>query len=228
MQLTEKHSWISRTFPFGLYMLFIGLYSLVEPMVSEETTATYLTPLFYTLKISVVIIALAFFRKSYDELSRFKVNLNYLITTLILGVVVFVLWVNMDWPFATMGEVQPYDPHILPPEWFLPFIIIRLFGTSVIVPIFEELFWRSFILRYIINSDFRSVKLGSFSWPSFVISSILFGLEHNLWLAGIVAGIFYNLLLYRTKNLWYCILAHGITNLLLAIYVIKTGSWQFW
>lgn len=228
MPLAERHPWISRALPFGLYMLFVGLFSIVDPLVDEETAIVFLTPAFYALKIASVVIALAFFRKTYNELTRFKVNSGHLITTLALSVVVFVLWINMDWPFAAMGEIHAYDPRLLPEGWLYPFITLRLFGASVVVPLFEELFWRSFILRYIIDPDFTSVKLGTFSWPSFVISSALFGLEHNLWLAGIMAGIFYNILLYRTKNLWYCILAHGVTNLALGIYVIKTGSWQFW
>ncbi|MGA7827253.1 MAG: CPBP family glutamic-type intramembrane protease [Geobacteraceae bacterium] len=56
----------------------------------------------------------------------------------------------------------------------------------------------------------------------------MFGLEHNLFLAGIMAGIAYNLLLYRTKSLSACILAHGLTNLALGIYVLQTGKWYFW
>ncbi len=154
--------------------------------------------------------------------------MGHAITALATGLLVFVLWINMDWNFATMGTPDAYDPGILPLKWFYAFILVRIFGASVIVPIFEELFWRSFILRYIINPDFTLVKIGTFSWLSFLISSVLFGLEHYYWLAGIAAGLLYNLLICRTRNIWYCIIAHGITNLALGIYVVKTGNWHFW
>ena len=41
-------------------------------------------------------------------------------------------------------------------------------------------------------------------------------------------GVAYNLLLYRTKSLYACIVAHGVTNLAPAIYVLATGEWSFW
>ena len=224
-----SHPWVSRSIPFALYMLFIALQGVLEPVVSEEFSAVYFIPVLYAVKTFVVIISLVVLWDFFDELTwPPAVNLANLIVSIITGVVVFVLWINMDWSFATMGGVKSYDPSVLPHGWIYPFIFIRLLGASVVVPIFEELFWRSFILRYIINPDFSSVKLGTFTLSSFIVSSILFGLEHNLWLAGIMAGVFYNVVLYRTKNLYYCILAHGITNFLLGVYVVKTGNWQFW
>lgn len=104
----------------------------------------------------------------------------------------------------------------------------RLFGAVLVVPVMEELFWRSFLIRYIITPDFTSVPVGCFSWPSFLIASVLFGFEHNLVVAGILAGIVYNLLLYCTRSLSSCIMAHSITNLALGVYVVNTGHWYFW
>jgi CAAX prenyl protease-like protein len=92
----------------------------------------------------------------------------------------------------------------------------------------EELFWRSFLLRYLINPDFKKVPIGTFSLFSFVSTVVLFGLEHHRWLPGIIAGIIYTLLLYRKKELFDCILSHAITNLVLGIYVIMTHQWRYW
>ena len=97
-----------------------------------------------------------------------------------------------------------------------------------IVPVMEELFWRSFLMRYLINQDFRSVPMGAFTWFSFMGVAILFGLEHHRVIVGIIAGLLYNLLLIRQKKLKGAILAHGVTNLGLGIYVLLTGSWMFW
>jgi hypothetical protein len=79
-----------------------------------------------------------------------------------------------------------------------------------------------------VNPDFHKVPLGTFSWTSLGITVALFGVEHNQWLAGLVAGLLYTLLLYRTKLLFACILAHAVTNLLLGIYVLNTQQWQYW
>jgi len=107
-------------------------------------------------------------------------------------------------------------------------IAARLIGAGVVVPVMEELFWRSFLMRYLINPNFRSVPMGAFAWFSFIGVAILFGLEHHRVIVGIVAGVIYNLLLILQKKLRGAILAHGITNLGLGIYVLLTGSWMFW
>ena len=104
----------------------------------------------------------------------------------------------------------------------------RIAGAVLVVPLMEELFWRSFLIRYIIDKNFDSVRMGTFTWASFLITAVLFGFEHNYILAGIMAGVFYNLLLYKTRSLAQCVLAHAVTNLALAIYVVSTGKWQFW
>jgi CAAX prenyl protease-like protein len=98
----------------------------------------------------------------------------------------------------------------------------------LVVPLMEELFWRSFLLRYLIDQNFESVPVGSFTWPSFLVTTVLFGLEHHFLVAGMLAGAIYSLLLYRTRSLAQCVLAHAVTNLALAGYVLYTGNWYFW
>lgn len=105
---------------------------------------------------------------------------------------------------------------------------VRLAGAALVVPLMEELFWRSFLLRWLVRPDFRRVSLGTFTVQSFLIATVLFGLEHNLWLSGLVAGVAYTALLYRSKNLWSCIVAHGVTNLALGVHVLVTQQWHWW
>jgi CAAX prenyl protease-like protein len=61
-----------------------------------------------------------------------------------------------------------------------------------------------------------------------LFSALLFGVEHDLWLAGIIAGLAYGWLYVRTGNLWSPILAHGVTNLLLGLWILATGEWRLW
>lgn len=219
---------LHRSLPFAAYMLFILIQDVVTPYIPEAIATIWLTPVMYAIKITATIAVLIYCWRHYDELRMEKVEAVNIVYAVVTGIIVFVLWINMDWKFVTMGTPVIYDPHKLSPNWFYAFVAIRMFGTSVIVPIFEEIFWRSFILRYIIHSDFKSVQIGTFSWASFIVSSLLFGAEHYFWLAGIMAGMFYNLLLYKTKHINYCILAHGITNGVLGIYVLMTAGWRFW
>jgi CAAX prenyl protease-like protein len=84
------------------------------------------------------------------------------------------------------------------------------------------------MIRYLIEPNFRTVPIGAFTWLSFLSVAVLFGLEHNRVLVGIIAGLLYGLLLVRQKKLSGVILAHGVTNLGLGIYVLLTGNWMFW
>jgi CAAX prenyl protease-like protein len=111
-------------------------------------------------------------------------------------------------------------------DWLL--VAIRIAGAALVVPVMEELFWRSFLMRWIDSPDFESVEPSQLSLKSFAITVLLFGFEHNLWLAGIVAGLAYGWLYKRHQTLWSPILAHAVTNGLLGLWVLRTGNWSYW
>ncbi len=231
---TIQKEWFPRVFPFLLFIAFMVIENFIEYLSKYfsplETFAEYDSYIFYPIKTVLVIIVLLLMWERYSEIdvkNGFTAK-NFLIG-FFSGTAVFVLWINMDMKSATMSEPKPYNPFIFSNSTIFNLIIsFRLFGSAVVVPVFEELFWRSFILRYIINTKFEDVPIAKFTWVSFIISSIFFGLEHNLWLAGIMAGLSYCLVLYYTRSLFIAMFSHGITNLLLGIYVITTGNWQFW
>ena len=222
----------ARIVPFALYMVFIGLDEALRYLASAGyialTADSFL--LLYPLKIAAVITALWYFRKDYSELrwndlSQWKFTLFSTIT----GIVVFVLWIHMTWPFAVFGTLNGYDPTSLQGGTArIAVIASRLVGAAMVVPIMEEFFWRSFIVRYIMKPEFEQVQVGTFTIASFTISAVLFGFEHNLWLAGIMAGAGYNFVLYQTKSIAQCILAHAVTNGALGVYILLTQSWYFW
>lgn len=223
---------LSRIAPFTLYMIFVALEGFLHYLVNKGllTIPDHYLLCLYPFKVLAVALVLFYFRRSYTEI-RFKELLSpalFLFSSLA-GIAVFILWINLDQPFATIGTLRGFDPNLFPAEGMRIFLIAtRLAGAALVVPLMEELFWRSFLIRYIISPDFSKTPLGRFTWPSFLITTVLFGLEHNLFLAGMLAGIAYNLLLYRTKSLAGCIYAHGLTNLALGIYVLQTGKWYFW
>jgi uncharacterized protein len=222
----------ARIIPFALYFAFIGLDEGLRYLVSVGLISlpSYTFLLLYPLKISTVIAALWYFHTDYTELHWPDLSQwQHTLFSIVSGIAVFLLWIKMTWPFAVFGTVQGYDPtSIQQGSARIAVIASRLFGASIVVPIMEELFWRSFIVRYIIKPEFEKVQIGIFTITSFVISAILFGMEHNLWLAGIMAGVVYNFVLYKTKSITQCILAHAVTNGSLGVYVLSTQSWYFW
>jgi CAAX prenyl protease-like protein len=146
------------------------------------------------------------------------------------GILVLVIWIVPEKYLFQIGQSTAFDPYALGGSQGAAILLIgvRLIGSSLVVPVMEELFWRSFLMRYLINPDFRSVPLGAFTWFSFLGVAVLFGLEHHRVLVGIIAGLLYGFLLIRQKNLKGVILAHGVTNCGLGIYIIVTGNWMFW
>ena len=96
------------------------------------------------------------------------------------------------------------------------------------VPPLEEIFYRSFLYRYIAKPDFQSVPLGQFSWTPFLATSVVFGLAHQEWLAGILCGFAYQSLVCRKKRLGDAISAHAVTNFLLGVWIVWKGAWHFW
>lgn len=228
----KKHSASApaRYLPFAVFMAFIGIEELLRaaaekgylPLSSESLL--YL----YPIKILVVVGILYSFRKEYNELVwRDLLNLKFSIAALLSGIAVFLLWINLDWAQPSIAG-HGYNPLLLPLSAQPYMIALRIFGAVIVVPIMEELFWRSFLLRYITDTNFHKVQLGRFTWPSFLITVVLFGFEHHLILAGMVAGIIYNMVIYRTKSLAQCVFAHAVTNAALAIFVLVYQRWDLW
>ena len=93
----------------------------------------------------------------------------------------------------------------------------------------EEIFWRGFLLRYLINEKFTEVPIGAFSWLSFAVVTVAFGFTHSPadWVAALITGALYNLVAYRTRSLTSCVIAHAVTNLLLGIWIMATGNGDF-
>ena len=181
----------------------------------------------YPIKTVAVTIALYFYRKNYVELYQ-RITVKSIFIACFVGILVFIIWILPEGLYPTLGESQ-FNPFIFENRaWVIFQIIFRLTGAVIVVPIFEELFWRSFLIRWIIDQDFQKIPIGKFTWLSFGLIVIFFGLEHHRWLVGMAAGAIYNGFLYQQKKLWPCIIAHGITNLALGIYVLITNNWSFW
>ena len=170
------------------------------------------------------------------------------------GLGVFLFWVGLDGLYPDIYSLQreylcpglerigmgwlcpksdaphlPWNPHAqFGPglAWF--FAVMRLAGSTLVVPPLEEVFYRSFLYRYIAAPDFQSVPLGAFRWTPFIVTSLIFGFGHREWVAGILCGFVYQGVVCHTKRLGDAMVAHALTNFLLGLYVMARGAWQFW
>ena len=161
------------------------------------------------------------------------------------GVGVCVIWIGLGGFYPKLSELGvklglsqaptaaalPWNPNLqfgdsAPLAWC--FIAVRILGSSLVVPALEEVFFRSFLYRYLAKADFQSVALGTFAALPFFVTSAVFAFEHEEWLPGILCGFAYQGLVIWKKRLGDAIVAHGITNFLLGVWVLWKGAWQFW
>jgi CAAX prenyl protease-like protein len=148
------------------------------------------------------------------------------------GLLAFGVWISPQVLFHASPRLDGFDPEFFGssgwPYWTN--LAFRLARMVIVVPLLEEIFWRGFLLRYLVHDDFRRVPFGTFTWTSFIITTAGFCLEHQAmdWPAAAVTGILYNLTACRTRSLLACVVAHAVTNLALALYVLQTRQWGFW
>jgi CAAX prenyl protease-like protein len=217
----SRAAWL-RILPFAAYLFFIVAGDVLERLGMGAEALRWV----YPVKIAAVALLLALFWRRYEELSG-KISARTAVVAVAVGVAVLVLWIRLSTGWMVIGSPAGFDPRSSGQvDWLLAGI--RIAGAALVVPVMEELFWRSFLMRWIAADDFQSVEPSQLRFKSFVITVLLFGFEHNLWLAGIVAGAAYSLLYKRHRTLWSPILAHAVTNGLLGIWVVQTGQWSFW
>jgi exosortase E/protease (VPEID-CTERM system) len=146
-----------------------------------------------------------------------------------IGAVTFVVWMAIlpaglsgkdGWPVALQGMSSAGAA-----LW----LAVRVIGYVLVTPLAEELAFRGYVTRRLISAEIDRVSMGTFRWPSFLVSSLLFGAFHgHLWLQGTIAGMVFAGALYRRRSLGDAVLAHATTNGLIACYVFVTGHWSVW
>jgi CAAX prenyl protease-like protein len=158
--------------------------------------------------------------------------------SILLGIAVFIIWIGPDQIYPAYRSLPLFSNAVighatatttLPQRTNAFFLTFRILNSVIAVPILEELFWRGFLMRWLIGRDFRTIPLGTWSAEAFWIVALLFASEHGpYWDVGLITGVIYNWWMLRTRNLWNCIIAHAVTNACLAAWVIGAGQWQYW
>jgi uncharacterized protein len=214
--------------PFAALLSILALerWSTLPPLTFQVGGAIFLT----------AVIALVW--RYVPDLQADKLGIRYPLGTLVIGVGMFGIWIAPD------VLIPGYRHHVWFENWLLgkftpglteaarahPAVIwLRAARAIVFAPFAEELFWRAWMMRWIVRNDFLTIPLGAYSSSGFWIVALLFGLEHGpQWDVGIIAGVVYNWWMVRTRSLGDLILVHALTNACLSAYVIATGKWEYW
>lgn len=209
--------------PFALFLAFLALqqYSFLPNSIE------------FPLRVAVLGAVLLFYSRPVIDL-RVALPLQ----SILVGIAVFVLWILPDTLMPHYRESVLFQNAIIgklgsslpPDDRYNPVVLVfRFLRAAVIVPIVEELFWRAWLMRWVINPRFQSVPLGTYAPTAFWITALLFASEHGpYWDVGLLAGIIYNAWMIRTKRLGDCVLAHAVTNTCLSVYTIVTQRWEYW
>lgn len=215
--------------PFALFMLGLALVPAVQRMAGPSETLLLAKPAYwiYPLQSLVCTVALAIFWKRYDFGPRRPIPLAVGV-----GIAVFVLWVSPQLVFGQPPRLVGFDPSTFAsqPTVYAATLTARFLRLVLVVPLIEEIFWRGFLQRYLIDERFTTVSFGKYTPLSFWGVAVMFMLVHDMadWPAALVTGAIYGWIAIRTKSLLACVVAHATTNLALGLYIMKTGQWGFW
>lgn len=207
-------------------MALLSLRAYWPPQAQALLDARWL----YALNLPLVGGVLLWWWREYGELMRQNLpTAREAGVAVVVGLVVFGLWTQLTWPWMQIGEASAsYRPIDAAGALDWPLIAVRWLGAALVVPVMEELFWRSFLMRWFEQPTFQGVDPRQVGWRALLLSTFVFVLVHTLWLAAAIAGLAYALLYRHTGKLWTAVIAHAVTNGALGIYVVATQRWAFW
>ena len=241
--LLERHRWVTFVLPLAVFMLVGAL----EPKPPESGVADgWLAipygyyPIVYTAKIALTVAAILFV---LPGLGGFPFRVSP--PAVLVGAVGVVIWVGLCslgleqkllarvgldglLGLGTRSAFNPFDElRDYPAACAWAFLAVRLFGLAVVIAVAEELFLRGFVMRFVMRANWWEVEFGKVNATAVVVGTLVPMLMHPAEL--LAAAVWFSLvtwLMVRTKNLWDCVVAHAVTNLLLGIYVVFSGQWQ--
>jgi CAAX prenyl protease-like protein len=242
-ELVQKHRWVTFVLPLAVFML-VGC---LEPKpAAPGEAAGWLAipygyyPAAYALKIALTVAAVLFVLPGYRQ---FPLRVSPL--AVLVGLAGIVVWVGIcsleleqrlagvpgfGW-LVGQGARSAFNPfeelREYPAAWAWGFLAIRFFGLVAVIAVVEEFFLRGFLMRFVMQAKWWEVPFGKVNAAAVVVGTLVPVLMHPGEL--FAAAAWFSLvtwLMVRTKNIWDCVAAHAITNLLLGLYVVLSGEWQ--
>jgi CAAX prenyl protease-like protein len=229
--------------PLLVFLVIVQVYpSFAGSQQSDSGTVSLDTKVYMAMLVSQILIASAFlvyFKPVYVQ--HFPLKISPLsIFVGVAGIVVWVgicgleieeqalQWIGLGSSAVARPSFNPFE-HLPTVGWQIAFLVPRFFLLAVIVPIIEELFLRGWVVRFVHDPDWESVSLTQLSWAAVLAPTVYGVVTHpGEAVAAIVWFSLVTLLMLKTGNLWDCVVAHAVTNLLLGVYVIWFSQWHLW
>jgi CAAX prenyl protease-like protein len=173
-------------------------------------------------------------RGDYPELRGLRLD-GMLALDVAVGLLGAALWIA---PFLLWDGLPPdslgFDPNrAFGPDGAWLALTLRGVGYAAVTPFVEELFVRSWLIRYAdvfdVRSDFRDVPIARFTWRSFLVVLVYFVFTHATWEYGVMLA--WSLLtlgwFYYRKHLLPLVLVHAVTNgAIFAFVLLCDGSFR--
>jgi exosortase E/protease (VPEID-CTERM system) len=207
--------------PLAAALLVPLLVLMAASMLTSASSGGF--DVLYPLRVVAIALALCYFRRSYKGLGW-----KWTWQAPAIGIAVFVIWIFLEPNADSSKTALAQGLAELTDGAAAIWLVFRVLGSVIAVPLAEELAFRGYLIHKLIAKDFENVPLGQFSWFSFVLTSVLFGLLHERWLAGTLAGMGYALALYHRRQIGDAVVAHMTTNALIAIFVLNQAKWSLW
>ncbi|KNZ34161.1 MAG: CAAX protease [Methylibium sp. NZG] len=211
------------------FVLFIALLALSGALPADGVGGIDTRWLYGASVLLVGGLLVAWWREYGELVAQRWPTWREAVLAVIVGLSVFYLWTVLDEPWMRLGEATAaFRPVDIQGNVMWPLVAVRWLGAALLVPVMEELFWRSFLMRWIERAQFETVDPQRVGLKAVVLSTFVFMLAHTLWLAAVVAGLAFVWLYIRTGKLWVPIVAHAVTNGSLGAWVVFTGNWGYW
>jgi len=244
--LLASQPWVTFLAPFLVFML-VGSLEPVPDRPGGEAVGLAIPyaayPWVYAVKIALTATAVLFVLPGYR---RFPLRLSRL--AVVVGVIGGPLWIalcRLDLEHRHLmpmleslglgsllgaGDRAAFNPLVElagRPALAWAFLIVRFFGLVVLVPLIEEFFLRGFVMRFVVDRDWPEVPFGRVTPLAVVLGTAVPMLMHPGEL--LAAAAWFSMitwLMIKTRNIWDCVAAHALTNLILGVYVVGSGDWR--
>jgi CAAX prenyl protease-like protein len=239
--------------PLAVFMLLLLPYQLTGWPEWKHPDAAwwrhYPAQWLYPVQTLITLGLLLFFRKNYELKWSRHVFLGALMGAVGIGFWILPTqlhtWLGLEgdqegilkW-LGVMPRTDGFNPQDLAdkfggsPSVYWASLSMRLFRAVVIVALVEEIFWRGFLMRFLLDPDrdYWKVPFGKPAWLSYFVVTGAFILAHSPvdYLGALIFGSLMYWLAVRTKSLLACVVMHGVANLLMGWYAIEFGKFGLW
>ena len=196
-------------------------------------------PTLYSIACLSAFVAMLFMLPTYLKKMPFRIS-PLAIAVGVAGIFLWVgiWWLNNEFGIGTASKRAAFNPFVElsdNPTWMWTFLGIRLLGIALVIPIAEEFFTRGFLMRYCEDIDWDQIPVGEATWRGWAGILAYAAFSHQEIIAALVWFGLVTWMYLKTKNIWDCVVAHAVTNGLLAAFVIYFGHvmgiskvWQLW